>query len=97
MGLGEADTGTEVGDDASERMVLPGKLTIPDYARSVFNGMDEFVDRLPAGSLMQPTHDPQGHDHVLSLLSDGLMHLNRHLGMIESLRGLLNLRGTATR
>jgi hypothetical protein len=34
---------------------------------------------------------------VIKLLHDGLTHDNRHLGMIEAVRGLLGLRGTATR
>lgn len=95
--LGEAETGTEMGDDASERLVLPEKAALLDYVRSVFTATEELLDGLTADSLVQPVQDLEKHEHVLSLLNDGLTHLNRHLGMIEALRGLLDLRGTATR
>lgn len=94
--LGEADTGTEMGDDASERLVLPGKTALLDYTRSAFAAMGKLIDQLPSDSLLHPANDPQGHDRV-SLILDGLTHVNRHLGMIEALRGVLDLRGTATR
>lgn len=95
--LGEAETGTEMGDGGSERLVLPEKTALLDYVRSVFRASEESLDGLTTDSLVQPVQDLEKHEHVLSLLNDGLTHHNRHLGMIEALRGLLDLRGTATR
>jgi len=82
--LGEDDTGTEIGDDASELLVLPGKAVLTGYARSAFGAVDQMLDGLKTEDLLQ-----------LSQLD--LAHENRHLGMIEALRGFLDLRGTATR
>jgi hypothetical protein len=39
--LGEADTGTELGDDASDLLVLPSKAALLDYTRVAFNELGE--------------------------------------------------------
>lgn len=96
-GLGEADTGTEMGDDASGRLVLPGKAALLDYARSAFAATDELLEQLPAESLLQVIALRQHGDDVVSLVFAGMTHDNCHLGMIEAVRGLLGLHGTATR
>ena len=52
-GLGQADTGTEMGDDASDRLVLPGKAALVDYASAAFSAVDELLDRLSQDALVQ--------------------------------------------
>jgi hypothetical protein len=95
--LGEAETGTEMGDDAAERLVLPSKAALQAYARAAFIALDETLDRLPVESLLEPVPSSGSHDPLFKLAYVHLTHDNRHLGMIEALRGLLDLRGTATR
>jgi hypothetical protein len=95
-GLGEDETGTEMGDDASERLVLPGKALLLDYTGSIFSAVDEFLGRLSPDALLQPVRPGELRDGQI-FLELNLAHDNRHLGMIEAVRGLLGLRGTATR
>ena len=92
-GLGEADAGTGMGDDASELLVLPGKAQLSEYARAAFASLDETAERLEAAALSAPGTGVA--DTVEVTITYGT-HDNRHLGMIEALRGLLGISGTAT-
>ncbi len=97
VALGEEETGTQMGDDASDHLILPGRPLLLGYVRSVFEAMDDLLAQLPVEKLLQVPHDSENHAHLLGLLAGRLTHVNRHLGMIEALRGLLDLQGTATR
>jgi len=96
-GLGEAEAGTEMGDDASERLVLPGKAALLDYTRSAFTAVDGLLDRLSEDQQRGAPRAPDvGDEKLTDLIFTYLTHDNRHLGMIEAVRGLLGLRGSAT-
>ena len=91
--LGEDETGTEMGDDASEVLVFPDKAALLGYARDALNTLDEVIERLVTEAMT-------GNDAPLSAvrsLSADVTHINRHLGMIEALIGVLGASGTATR
>jgi DinB superfamily len=96
--LGKADTGTEMGDEATEQMSWPDKSDLLEYARAAFQARDNAIQGLPPESLLRAIHSPHISDNsILDLLFTHLAHDNRHLGMIESVRGFLGLPGTATR
>lgn len=88
--LGEDETGTEMGDDASDLLVFPDKHALLDYSRHALGTIDDLVDRL--------TQQPQSSDPAtIASLFAYVTHDNRHLGMIEALIGVLGANGTATR
>jgi hypothetical protein len=97
-GLGEAETGTEMGDEVSERLSWPDKAALLGYAHEAFAARQGAIRGLVPESLLQAIHSPHISDNSkLDLLLTHLSHDNRHLGMIEAMRGFLGLRGTATR
>jgi uncharacterized damage-inducible protein DinB len=95
--LGPTGTGTGMGDDQSEVLVLPAKATLLAYVKDAFAAHDAFLDQLTPAQLGQPTRPPGvNRGSIQRALFNHVAHDNRHLGMIEALRGLLGLRGTAT-
>ena len=95
-GLGNDDTGTGMGADVSGGLVLPPKLALLDYAAAAFAALDGALDCFPPDSLLKPINAPENDDSAVKMFIGYLSHDNRHLGMIEALRGVLGLRGTAT-
>jgi len=96
--LGEADTGTGLSDDQSAAIILPGKHELVSYVEASLAGLETMLDRLPPEQLVSLTAPADGQQtSVQGLLFTILTHINRHLGMIEALKGLQGLKGTATR
>jgi hypothetical protein len=96
-GLGETGTGMGMGDEASDRLVLPGKEALTSYAAEVFAGLDDYARGLTPDDLSKITGPPDtARRSIQTALFTHLAHDNRHLGMIEALRGLLGLQGSAT-
>jgi uncharacterized damage-inducible protein DinB len=96
-GLGDTGTGMGMGDEASERLVLPDKAVLVAYAKDAFAAFDRFIDAMAEAQLGESTHPPDTQQRpVQAILFMHLAHDNRHLGMIEALRGLLGLTGSAT-
>ena len=94
--MGRRDTGTEMDDEAADALRLPDKAVVVDYARRVFLRLQTVLDALPADRIFtvmadDPDGDTYGHNIMLYL-----DHVQRHLGMIEALRGLQGTAGTAT-
>jgi len=94
-GLGKGDTGTEMGDEQSAQLVLPSKAALVNYARSAFAALDDFLTRVPVESQLRTTPAPEYGGRTIDAFVY-VTHDNRHLGMIEALRGMLGLQGTAT-
>lgn len=93
--LGYAETGMLMDDDAATSLPLPGKAALLDYARRAFAAAQGAVAVVDDQQFVQrQAIDP---DTVGAAVLAYLTHDNRHLGEIESLRGLQGLRGTATR
>jgi uncharacterized damage-inducible protein DinB len=95
--LGPVGTAMGIGDEASERLVLPGRAVLVAYAEDAFAAIDDYVDGLTLADLQRKTEAPDTADRVVQdVLLSHLAHDNRHLGMIEALRGLIGLKGSAT-
>ncbi|HWC30284.1 MAG TPA: DinB family protein [Dehalococcoidia bacterium] len=94
--LGKAKAGTEMSDDASETLTLPPKDALLEYTKEAFDALDATLGRKSPDDLYA-SFGPQGTAKPLAdYLFVFLTHDNRHLGMIEALRGMLGLKGTAS-
>lgn len=94
--MGRRDTGTEMEDEAADALRLPEKAVVVDYARRVFARLQAVINALPGARIFtaipgDPDNDSYAHNTMLYL-----DHVQRHLGMIEALRGLQGTAGTAT-
>lgn len=95
--LGGDATGMGMDDDASAKLPLPAKERLLDYARRVFEAANRAVDAADEEQLRENCTDLYGRQTSVGAAVLGhLAHVNRHLGMIEALRGARGLRGTAT-
>jgi hypothetical protein len=97
--LGSNGVGTGVDDETAATLRPPSKDLLVDYARRSFAALDVMVDRLDADAVTRELTTfyfdepaPIGRAFVTSIA-----HENRHLGELEYVKGLLGLRGTATR
>jgi hypothetical protein len=98
IALGEDDTGTEIGDDVSEAIIWPDKAGLVAYIRTAFESLNDAIGELTVESLSRPVHNPHTDGPtIMDMLFAYQTHHNRHLGMIEGIRGFLGLRGTAPR
>jgi hypothetical protein len=97
--FGANGVGTGVDDETAATLRPPSKDVLFDYMGRSFSALDAFVAELDAAAI---TSERQ------SLFFDGpapigrsliacIAHENRHLGELEYVKGLLGLRGTATR
>ena len=86
--LGRRDTGTELSDEAAEEIRLPAQVEVVGYAKLAFAYADEAIRLISDDQLLAlPKVEPDG-DTKLDNVLIYLEHLSRHLGMIESIRGL---------
>jgi hypothetical protein len=92
--LGRRDTGTEMPDEVAEAVQFPGQEEVIRYARLAFAYSEEAMSLATDDELLAaPKVDPEGDtrlDNVLVYLE----HLSRHLGVIESIRGVQGIGGT---
>jgi hypothetical protein len=99
--LGYAGTGMGLDDAVSTTLPLPGKDTLVEYARRAFMHGNAAVQSLTDEQFNEVRQDRYGtvwKEHILgSAMLNFLAHTNRHLGMIEALKGFQGMRGTATR
>ncbi len=95
--IGRRDAGTGMGDAAAERMRFPEPSVVVDYARRSFAFVGSALGAIPEDRLTAVAKDDPDGDTYLDNILIYYEHLNRHLGMIEAIRGLQGLSGTATR
>jgi uncharacterized damage-inducible protein DinB len=96
--LGRHDTGMEMSDEDAVRLTLPERGELLDYVSLAFAGVDKLVESLEEQDLATKFHTRSGRKTTVEeFLGSYVRHDNRHLGMIEALRGVMGLRGTATR
>jgi DinB superfamily len=95
--LGGDSTGMGMADDVSVELPLPGKPELLDYAKRAFEAANRAVDAADEDELRESCTDLYGRQTSVGAAVLGhLAHVNRHLGMIEALRGVRGMRGTAT-
>ena len=94
--LGLRDTGTDMGDVAADQVSLPGKAEVVDYARRAFAFADEVTGSLTDSLLLMESPRDPDHESVGQNLMYWLDHVNRHLGMMEAMKGQQGLSGSAT-
>lgn len=104
--LGHAETGMGMDEDLSARLPLPSLEELVAYARRAFADAQATVERIDEDDYLTPMEiDPRRATWLSSSDQAGQVvgwvltyarHDARHLGMIEALKGLRGLRGTAT-
>ena len=86
--LGRRDTGTEMSDEAAEEIRFPDQKEVIGYARLAFAYAEEGIELIPDDLLLRVAKDDPDGDTQLDNVLIYLEHLSRHLGMLESIRGL---------
>jgi hypothetical protein len=95
--LGTGNTGMELGDEAAALLPFPGRSELATYLRGAFNDLEQALSGLDDESILVAADDLFGKPAPLAdSLVRHLAHTNRHLGMIEALRGIRGGHGTAT-
>lgn len=95
--MGRRDAGTEMADEDAEQIKFPAQSEVIDYARRAFKFAEDAIASIPDDLLLVVAKDDQDGDTNLDNVIIYLEHLSRHLGMIESIRGLQGLAGSSTR
>jgi hypothetical protein len=91
-------TGMGLADDAAAHLPLPAQADLLDYATRAFAAVDRAVDAVDDELFLVAGRDLLDREaSVGTAILNHLLHVSRHLGMIEALRGVQGLRGTATR
>jgi hypothetical protein len=96
--LGIEGTGSGLDDDASSALALPAKEEVVSYAREAFASAEEVLRGVRDDELLLPSadFDDEGGWVVLDHFGWHITHGARHLGMVEALKGVQGVRGTAT-
>jgi hypothetical protein len=95
--MGRRDTGTEMSDEMAERIRFPEQEEVLRYARLAFAYAEDAIKLMSGDPILAVAkEDPDGDTNLDNVLIY-LEHLSRHLGMIESIRGLHGLAGSSTR
>jgi hypothetical protein len=97
--FGSNGLGTGVDDEIAATLRPPSKDQLVDYARRSFAALDAVVDRFDAEAVAreQMTFYFDEPAAIGRAFVTSIAHENRHLGELEYVKGLLGLRGTATR
>jgi hypothetical protein len=86
--LGRRDTGTGMSDEMAEAIRFPDQKEVVSYAGLAFAYTEEGIALVPDGRLLAVEKDDPDGDTLLDNVLIYAEHLSRHLGMIESIRGL---------
>lgn len=91
-------TGAGLDDSASAALALPDVDKVLDYVIAASRALEAVLARIDDDAILERTVvDLYGDDATIGeVILDHLSHADRHLGMIEALRGVLGERGTAT-
>jgi hypothetical protein len=95
--LGRRDTGTGMSDDTAEAIRFPDQKEVISYARLSFAYTEEGIALVPDDRLLAVEKDDPDGDTLLDNVLIYAEHLSRHLGMVESIRGLQGSAGSSTR
>ena len=95
--MGLRDTGTRMPDESAEEIRFPDQKEVVDYVRLAFQYVEQAIELIPGDLFLAVAKDDPDSDTTLDNVLIYLEHLSRHLGMIESIRGLQGLVGSSTR
>ena len=105
-GLGHVETGMGMDEDLSARLPLPAKGELIEYAGRAFALAQDTVRQVDERDYLEPAQldrrrapwltSEEQIGQVLGWIMTYARHDARHLGMIEALKGVCGLRGTAT-
>jgi hypothetical protein len=95
--MGVRDTGTAMTNEAAEEIRFPDQKEVVAYAGRAFAYAEEAIELISDDVLLAVAKDDPDGDTQLDNVLIYLEHLSRHLGMIESIRGLQGLVGSSTR
>jgi DinB superfamily len=95
--MGLRDTGTRMSDESAEEIRFPDQKDVIGYARLAFAYVEEAIELIPDDLFLAAAKDDPDGDTTIDNVLIYLEHLSRHLGMIESIRGLHGLVGSSTR
>jgi hypothetical protein len=95
--LGMGENGATIAPEAAERLPLPPKSDLLAYTERVLAETDRVLAQVDDAAFGRVVSGWNGEPMAIGLLvADSLEHLSRHLGMIEALKGVQGLAGTAT-
>jgi hypothetical protein len=83
-------------DEMAEEIRFPDQKEVVSYARLVFAYTEEAITLAPDDRLLAVAKDDPDGDTLLDNVLIYLEHLSRHLGMIESIRGLQGSAASST-
>jgi len=95
--LGTRDAGTGMSDEMANAIRFPDQKEVVDYATLAFAYAEKAIELIPDDRLLSVAKDDPDGDSYADNILIYLEHLSRHLGMIESIRGLQGLVGSSTR
>jgi hypothetical protein len=97
VALGFGESGAMVENEAAMALPLPERDTLLAYCNRILAAADHALSTIGDEEIRQCVTDTDGQSLTLGeAIADQLSHTARHLGMIECLRGMQGLRGTAT-
>jgi hypothetical protein len=95
--LGVGESGELLDDEAAMALLLPDRDVLVAYCDRVFAAADRALAAIGDTEMRRTVTDSDGESTSMGASIAGqLSHTARHLGMIECLRGIQGLRGTAT-
>ena len=95
--LGKLSSGTGLGNEESENLGLPDMIRVVGYARSVFELCEMRFSQIDDGLFEADFFDWDGvRLQVGDAMFGHISHINRHLGMIEAIKGVLGEDGSVT-
>lgn len=94
---GKHGGGTGSGNTEAVNLGLPNMIRVVGYARSAFELCEMRFSQIDEGLFESDFYDWDGvRIQVGDAMFGHISHLNRHLGMIEAIKGVLGLDGSAT-
>ena len=94
LGLGES--GALLDDAAAQQLPFPDRVLLLAYCGRVLARADTVLASVDEAVLSRETPEGGENPTVEAAIADQLSHTARHLGMIECLKGVQGLPGTAT-
>lgn len=95
--LGEGESGMEMQENAALALPIPAKGRLGEYVDECFESLSGTMSLTSDDDLHAVIQDFYGRNTELgAMLLNHTSHMDRHLGMIEALRGMGGHKGTAT-